>query len=214
MKKIGISLRVELIEKYDEKRDSISHDWINFLQKIDCIPILIPNNLHNVENYITDLNLDAIILSGGDNIGDFPERDKTENSILEFGIKNAIPILGVCRGMQIINYYFEGSVQKNASLDHVGKSHSIDVVKNSLIKTLKKSKLNVNSFHNNLIKKDEIGKDLEIFALSEIDNSVEGYLHKKHPIMGVMWHPERDSNDSSQQKLIDVFFNKTIWEEF
>ena len=42
MKKIGISLRVELIEKYDEKRDSISHDWINFLQKIDCIPILIP----------------------------------------------------------------------------------------------------------------------------------------------------------------------------
>ena len=50
-----------MIEKYDEKRDSISHDWINFLQKIDCIPILIPNNLHNVENYITDLNLDAII---------------------------------------------------------------------------------------------------------------------------------------------------------
>ena len=213
MKKIGISLRVELIEKYDEKRDSISHDWINFLQKIDCIPILIPNNLHNVENYITDLNLDAIILSGGDNIGDFPERDKTENSILEFGIKNAIPILGVCRGMQIINYYFQGSIQKNASSNHVVKPHSIDVVKNSLIKTLKKSKLNVNSFHNNLIKKDEIGKDLEIFALSESDNSVEGYFHKKHPIMGVMWHPERDSNDSSQQKLIDVFFNKTIWEE-
>ena len=64
---------------------------------------------------------------------------------------------------------------------------------------------------NYLIKKDEIGKDLEIFALSEIDNSVEGYLHKKHPIMGVMWHPERDSNDSSQQKLIDVFFNKTCF---
>ena len=105
MKKIGISLRVELIKKYDEKRDCISHDWINFLQKIDCMPILIPNNLHDVENYITDLNLDAIILSGGDNIGDFPERDKTENSILEFGIKNAIPILGVCRGMQIINNY-------------------------------------------------------------------------------------------------------------
>ncbi len=213
MKNVGISLRVELIDKYNEKRDCISHDWINFLQKINCTPILIPNNLNNVENYISDLDLDAIILSGGDNIGDFPERDKTENAILEFAIKNAIPILGVCRGMQIINYYFEGSLQKNASSNHVGHPHPIDILNNSLISTLKNSKLTVNSFHNNLIKRDDIGKDLEIFALSENDNSVEGYFHKKHPIMGVMWHPERDSNDSSQEKLIEIFFNKIIWED-
>tara|TARA_Y100000590_G_scaffold467418_1_gene646265 strand:+ start:4335 stop:4979 length:645 start_codon:yes stop_codon:yes gene_type:complete len=213
LKNVGISLRVELIDKYNEKRDCISHDWINFLQKINCTPILIPNNLNNVENYISDLDLDAIILSGGDNIGDFPERDKTENAILEFAIKNAIPILGVCRGMQIINYYFEGSLQKNASSNHVGHPHPIDILNNSLISTLKNSKLTVNSFHNNLIKRDDIGKDLEIFALSENDNSVEGYFHKKHPIMGVMWHPERDSNDSSQEKLIEIFFNKIIWED-
>ena len=49
LKKIGISLRVETIEKYDERRDTISHDWINFLQKLNFVPILIPNNLRDEE---------------------------------------------------------------------------------------------------------------------------------------------------------------------
>ena len=213
MKKIGISLRVELIDKYNEKRDCISHDWINFLQKINCSPILIPNNLNNIEDYIANLNLDVIILSGGDNIGDFPERDKTENSIIEFAIKNSISILGVCRGMQIINHYFDGSIQKNLSSQHVGQPHSIDITNNSIVDALKNSKLTVNSFHNNLIKKDDIGKNLQIFALSESDKTVEGYFHNKYPIMGVMWHPERTLNGFSQQLLIDILINKTIWSD-
>ena len=87
LKKIGISLRVEFIEKYNEKRDAISHDWINFLQKMNCIPLLIPNNIQNLEDYITNMDLDGVILSGGDNIGDFPERDRTEDEILKFVIK-------------------------------------------------------------------------------------------------------------------------------
>ena len=81
-KRIGISLRVQIIEKYDEKRDTISHDWINFLQKTNCVPILIPNNLTDIEDYISEMKLDGIILSGGDNIGEFPERDQTEEKKL------------------------------------------------------------------------------------------------------------------------------------
>ena len=84
LKKIGISLRVETIEKYDERRDTISHDWINFLQKLNFIPILIPNNLQDTEGYISELKLDGIILSGGDNLGEFPERDETESRVTNF----------------------------------------------------------------------------------------------------------------------------------
>ena len=77
-KRFGISLRVELIEKYNEKRDTLSQEWTNFLQKRAIIPILIPNTLDDVKSYISDLGIDGLILSGGDNIGEFPERDKTE----------------------------------------------------------------------------------------------------------------------------------------
>ena len=65
VKKIGISLRVENIKKYEEKRDSISHDWIDLFKKLNFIPILIPNKLHNVELFLKDMKLDGLILSGG-----------------------------------------------------------------------------------------------------------------------------------------------------
>ena len=90
LKKIGISSRIMKIEKFDEKRDAISHDWIDFLQKLEFLPILIPNKLKDVENYISTLNLDGIILSGGDNIGEFPERDETEIKIIDYSTKNNI----------------------------------------------------------------------------------------------------------------------------
>ena len=211
LKKIGISLRVEKIEKFNEKRDTISHDWINFLQKLDYFPVLIPNNLTDVEDYISELKLNGIILSGGDNIGEFPERDQTENKILEYAIKNSIPVLGVCRGMQLINTFFNGTISENNNSGHVGKPHNIDIMNPSLVNLFGHDKLEVNSFHNNLIKKDDIGDELDIFALSEKDFTIEGCFHKKYPIIGVMWHPERDQQKKHQSQIIDIFCNKKIW---
>ena len=211
LKKIGISLRVEKIEKFNEKRDTISHDWINFLQKLDYFPVLIPNNLTDVEDYISELKLNGIILSGGDNIGEFPERDQTENKILEYAIKNSIPVLGVCRGMQLINTFFNGTISENSNSGHVGKPHNIDIINPSLVNLFGHDKLEVNSFHNNLIKKDDIGDELDVFALSEKDFTIEGCFHKKYPIIGVMWHPERDQQKKHQSQIIDIFCNKKIW---
>ena len=210
MKKIGISLRVEVIEKYNEKRDAISHDWINFLEKLEYTPILIPNKLKNVDRYMAELKLDGVILSGGDNIGEFPERDKTEISILKYAIENSIPVLGVCRGMQIINTFFEGNVSKNSSTNHVNNSHDITIINSRFNDLIGNNKFQVNSFHNNLIKEQDIGNELEIFALSEKDMSVEGYFHKKHQILGVMWHPERDQTNN-QSKIMDIIYNKKMW---
>jgi len=211
LKKIGISLRVEKIEKFNEKRDTISHDWINFLQKLDYFPVLIPNNLTDVEDYISELKLNGIILSGGDNIGEFPERDQTENKILEYAIKNSIPVLGVCRGMQLINTFFNGTISENSNSGHVGKPHNIDIMNPSLVSLFGHDKLEVNSFHNNLIKKDDIVDELDVFALSEKDFTIEGCFHKKYPIIGVMWHPERDQQKKHQSQIIDIFCNKKIW---
>ena len=135
--KIGISSRIVESPNYNEKRDAISHDWPPFLEKINSTMIFIPNTLTQVEDFLKDLCINAIILSGGDNIGDDPERDSTEKEILNFAIKNKIPLFGVCRGMQVINKHFGGFLEKTHNSFHVGNPHNVNLTNNNL-----KSKIN------------------------------------------------------------------------
>lgn len=208
-KKIGITLRVETVEKYHEKRDAISHDWTNIFKKLDFLPVLIPNTLSDILSFLETMNLDGLILSGGDNIGDDPERDKTEELILKFGIKNNIPILGICRGMQVINNFFGGTIVKTNSSNHVGKRHTVKII-DKKFEQLFSDNLDVNSYHNNVINKQVIGNDLQIFAIVEEDDTIEGFYHKEFPICGVMWHPERENTNNNGLKLLDFFSNNKI----
>ncbi|WP_299290886.1 gamma-glutamyl-gamma-aminobutyrate hydrolase family protein [Nitrosopumilus sp.] len=209
--KIGISSRIVSAPNYDEKRDAISHEWPKLLEKLGLIPIIIPNVLENVKEFVENAQIDGLILSGGDNIGEFIQRDNTEKNLLEFGIKKEIPIIGVCRGMQIINNYFGGTEIKNNNNDHVNKSHFIKIKQNEFVSLLNKTETKVNSFHNNIITKEHIGNGLQIVALDKNDETIEAFSHSKFPIIGVMWHPEREQNEDNL-KIIKTFFeNKKFW---
>ena len=201
--KIGISLRITEASNYTEKRDSLSHDWAQFLEEIDIVPILIPNTISNINEFLENLDLDGLILSGGDNIGDTPKRDKTELEITNYCINKKLPILGVCRGMQILNSFFQGNVTSNNTDSHVRKSHFIKIVDDKL--KLSNNKYSVNSFHENLIHKKSLGQNLKIFAISDFDNSIEGFFHESLPIVGVMWHPEREPNKFNQILVYNFF---------
>ena len=120
--RIGITLRVVKANNYDEKRDALSQEWTSFLEKLDAYPIFIPNTLTNVESFLKSMRLDGMILSGGDNIGDNSERDRTEKAIIEYGINSKIPIFGVCRGMQVLNKYFGGSIITKKDVSVIKKS--------------------------------------------------------------------------------------------
>tara|TARA_B100000029_G_scaffold202462_1_gene200741 strand:- start:20 stop:643 length:624 start_codon:yes stop_codon:yes gene_type:complete len=199
--KIGISLRITNAENYTEKRDSLSHDWPILLEKIGFSPVLIPNTLLNITSFLDEMNLSGLILSGGDNIGDDKERDTTEKQILDYGISNNLPIMGICRGMQVINSYFGGKIQSLENSSHVNNPHMIKVTK---YLSIKDNLIQVNSFHNNIITSNDLGKNLSPFAISQSDNTIEGIVHDKLSILGVMWHPERkpDSNSISLIKKI------------
>jgi putative glutamine amidotransferase len=61
----------------------------------------------------------------------------------------------------------------------------------------------VNSYHNYGIHLDSLGKDLEVLATSD-DGSIEAIAHKKHSIIGIMWHPERNKPFCSADKEIVI----------
>lgn len=110
--------------------------------------------------------------------------------------------------MQVLNKYFGGSIEKDATTSHIKKNHEIEITKDDFSQLLNTNSILVNSFHKNLIKQDELGKNLESFALSKDDKTVEGFFHKTFHIVGVMWHPERDPNTQNEKIFRNLFLEK------
>ena len=211
--KIGISLRVVEAPSYDEKRDALSHDWPKLLEKLGFNPIYIPNTLSHVDEFFSDMSLDGLILSGGDNIGENKNRDETENLLLKLAIEKRIPVLGVCRGMQLINNYFGGDMSIDITTEHISKNHDVEITDKSFFSLFNSDKITVNSFHKNTIQIDQVGQNLNPFAISNYDKTVEGFFHSIFPIIGVMWHPERTKVSSDDIILTKIFENKVFWKE-
>jgi len=205
---IGITMRIVETEEYSEKRDALSQDWPKFLNSFNINPIYIPNSFSIVKNMFDNMKFDGIILSGGSDIGKYPERDRIEFEIIKHAIKNEIPVFGVCRGLQIINRFFGGSEKKTIDKKHVKTKHHIQILDTKIEQQLGKKEFLVNSFHDNILIQQNLGQDLTPFGLCKEDSTIEGILHNEFPIMGVMWHPERESIDEDH-KIISNFFNKT-----
>ena len=172
------------------------------------MPIQIPNLLSNLQLFLEELKIDALILSGGDVVGTPPERDKTEHALIDFAIKNDIPILGVCRGMQKLNQYFGGTQNTLSTKIHVNNDHMISIKQESFLNIFDSEAVQVNSFHHNVITNDCLGHNLVPFAFSKNDNTVEGFSHSEFPFIGVMWHPEREQKKFDELIMNQLFHRK------
>jgi putative glutamine amidotransferase len=197
---------------YDEKRDALSQDWPKLLEELGYVPVYVPNTLQNISNFLEELHLDGIIFSGGENLGENKERDNTEKKLLEYALSRKLPIIGVCRGMQLINEYFGGSLSIIDSDKHITKKHELKIIDDKFQSLFKSSKINTNSYHRNTIKKNQIGNKLKPFAIFENDTSIEGFFHETLPVLGVMWHPERNSKSNDKLILFTIFSNNIfLW---
>ena len=208
MKKIGITQRVEIINNKNsiEVRDSLDQNWSIISKKLDFMIIPLPNIHKNYKQYLDSLNLDGIILSGGNSIYKFDKdnkstskmRDKFELKLINYCINNNLKILGVCRGMQMLNYFFKGRIKKIEN--HVNTSHKIKIISNKY-----NFPISVNSYHSWSIPKKYAGKELEILAIDS-ENNVEAFCYKKN-ILAMMWHPERKKSfDNKSLNIIKKFF--------
>lgn len=184
MKTVAVSQRVDLYPDRNERRDALDQRLIDFLLAADALAIPVPNSLAatgQLTAWLKIVNPSAIVLSGGNDIGQAPERDLTEQFLLDYAQTNQLPVLGICRGMQMLGVW--AGTQLEPVANHVRTRHH-------LIGNISEW---VNSYHTCRLTKCPEG--FFVLAWSE-DGTIEAIHHKEHSWEGWMWHPERENSFS------------------
>ena len=207
----------------------LERDMARYLYRPNVLPVLIPD-LDREVLYDLLAQMDGFVLQGGSDLapetygetpigrwlGD-PLRDAYELNILDYAIKNNKPVFGICRGFQVMNAYFGGTLYQDIAtqlpeaLQHRDAGlydqlhHTIEFTEGKLLDRLHHDELNrlVNTVHHQAVK--DLGDDLEVLATSPKDGIVEAFLWKKAEegkVIGVQWHPEFFYN--SQTPLSDA----------
>lgn len=169
-----------------------------------------------------DLTCDGLILCGGgdlesslfgqENQGSDPPdqaRDQAELALFDAFFRAGKPILGICRGMQVINVALGGDLIQDLPSDslpfHRGKDYSlvhlVRAAEGSLLHRLYGSVFPVNSFHHQVI--DKPGRGLKVTAWSE-GGFAEALEHESLPILGVQFHPERMAFEKQRPDAADA----------
>ncbi len=207
MKKVLVTQRVSENSDYPEMRENLDIQWSKFLKSTGAISVPISVNI-DLKYYFNSFDISGIVLTGGNDLFNFSKnlsskiRDKFEKKLIKKALQKNIPIIGVCRGMQLIAQHFDMEVCMIKN--HVGKNHNIQFT--NITKNFSRFPKNllVNSFHNFGVKK--IKKNFKTIATAS-DGSIEAFEHKNKSIIGIMWHPER----YKVFKTYDQFLFKTFW---
>lgn len=213
----------------------VANDYSDAIIRAGGIPIVIP--ISEDEDYIKDIadKIDGVVLSGGADMDPLisgqradektgrvsAERDKQELLLLDYLYKNTEkPILGICRGLQMLNVYFKGTLildlpsagylaHSISNNERTKPIHDITIYEDTLLKEIIGSeKTYVNTIHHQAI--DKLGEGLKVSAISE-DNVIEAIETedvKTRFILGTQWHPEMISiKDDKHQNIFDYFIN-------
>ena len=143
------------------------------------------------------------------------QRDEAELKMLEAFVKTGKPILGICRGEQMLTVYFGGTLHQD--IGHLAKAchddfrrrrtgcHTVTLTPGTkLAEIMGQQNFTVNSLHHQAA--DRPGEQLIAAAVSE-DGIIEAVEHPRHPFcIGVQWHPEHMTATSKlQRRLFDAF---------
>lgn len=205
----------------------LEEDMARYVAQKGVLPVLLPRLGEACPEPILS-EMDGFVFQGGTDLapqtyretpigawkGD-RQRDIYELTIMDFAIKNSKPILAVCRGMQLMNVYFGGSLyqdtltQKPGAEEHRSAEqydtimHPVRFEEGGFLQKLyadEKSPV-VNTVHHQSVKK--LGDHLDVYARSH-DGIIEAIGYRKEPegkVMGVQWHPE--FSPTLGNKLID-----------
>jgi len=183
VKAVAITQRVSVVPAYGERRDCLDQAWTKFLLACELLPVLLPNVTEAALGLCERAGITGLVLTGGNDLavlgGNAPERDAVENALLDLAERRKLPVLGVCRGMQVIQQ--RCGIPLRRVEGHVTQRQVIRI--NGEPKE-------VNSYHH--FGAFDSRPPLDVWAVAD-DGVVKAIRHSTQPITGIMWHPERSA---------------------
>lgn len=194
MKAVVVSQRLDHLPDRGEHRDALDDRLAQWLVTAGYLPFPLPSALFAagaLPAWLDHVNPVGLILSGGNDIGDEPQRDATEKALLDHALGKQLPLLGICRGMQMIGVWSGTALRSVAN--HVRTRHQITGAISG----------EVNSYHRFALA--ECPPQFDVLSRSH-DGEIEAIRHRQLPWEAWMWHPERevqfDERDTSRLKAL------------
>lgn len=205
-------MKIGLTHTENPEKHQFYVDWLKANEDIEIV------KLSAEDRNLDELNsCDGLVLSGGidihprfygNSIADYtgaPEtfneaRDEFEMAAFQLAQENKLPVLGICRGMQLINVIYKGSMLQDLDSRlkpvHIGnpdKSHDVKIKQGTVLSgIIKNETASINSAHHQAIEK--LGNGLVVNAVSA-DGVIEGIeriqTDGKPFLLAIQWHPER-----------------------
>jgi N5-(cytidine 5'-diphosphoramidyl)-L-glutamine hydrolase len=176
-----VSQRVDRIADRGERRDALDQRWAALLAACGLLPIPVCNRSEAVGRYVALPGVAGVLLTGGNDLdalgGDVPEREATETALYRAALAAGLPVLGVCHGMQLIQFLH--GVVLAPVVGHVAAVQEIE---------LDGAPARVNSYHG--FGTTSTTPDLVVRGRA-VDGVVKAVRHAHRRVAGIMWHPER-----------------------
>lgn len=220
---IGISAN------YGDNNSKLAENYYKSVVAVGGVPVIIPvtDDLATIEAIVG--RLDGILLSGGGdmhpryyNEDPIPEngtpdelRDRYDVSLIKSAVEYQLPVLGICRGMQVINTVFGGSLYQDINVQYADKqsmchsqneersvtTQTASIITDSLLYSIVScNTLPINSIHHQAVKRIADGFRAVASADDGICEAIESLYY---PILGVQWHPEHLSEADAVGEHLD-----------
>ncbi len=231
---------VGVLPLWDDQKSSIwmLPGYLDALRLSGAIPVILPLEIEREDLEELCGHCDGFLFTGGHDVdpslyGQDPTsqcgvsntlRDRLESTLFSYAIEHDIPILGICRGIQIINALCGGTLYQDLpseydlscrrvhqmSPPYDQPCHRVSVVENTPLHQLTQSDfLEVNSYHHQAIK--DLAPNLTVMAYSE-DGLIEAiYMSSRRFVWAVQWHPEFNFHTSpSSRSIVKAFVDACV----
>jgi putative glutamine amidotransferase len=218
---IGICTALERARwgMWDQEAVLLSRSYVEAVQRAGALVMMLPPDEQLLERPEEALDLlDGLVLAGGadidpasygaqphpETLDTVPERDRFEIALVRAAIEREMPVLGICRGMQLINVAYGGTLlqhlpERFGHHEHLrmpgtfdGADHDVELVAGSLAaRAAGETQHATKSHHHQGV--DRLGEGLQISGSSTMDGLPEAIeMPDRRFVLGVQWHPEAD----------------------
>lgn len=231
---IGITTRPRLVQAAAGElwADTVSHTYRNGVTRAGGIPVLLAPVADNAVPTLLD-RIDGLLLTGGGDVdptlygsepvtsmyGIDPNRDRFEMALAKEAYQRKLPVLAICRGIQILNVALGGSLIEDIPAEfgsdyharigdevYVGHQNVEIDVSCGLAAVVGTTQLGVNSIHHQALRRVADGLHPVAWAEDGVIEAIEAD-DDEWPLIGVQWHPEylAEAGDDPSQRLFSAF---------